>query len=117
MEQPGRELDALVAEKAMGMLTQVSGDRYKYYWMRPSEDVHWDTLPRYSTDIATAWALVEKFRLAVTPWSTQGWIATVEPGEGWICPADTAPHAICLAALFIVGNRHAPAVDAPAEET
>jgi hypothetical protein len=123
MMQPGRELDALVAERVMGWTDFWRRGEHILYGYPPVErsmgiDAERHPVPHYSTDITAAWELVEKFRLTVTPWSTQGWIATVEPGEGWYSPADTAPHAICLAALFIVGNRPAPgAIDATPEET
>lgn len=42
---PGRELDALIAEKVMGI---------------PSRDVYLDPVKHYSTDISAAWEVVEK---------------------------------------------------------
>lgn len=46
MKPAGRELDALVAEKVMGL---------------DSRDlVEWDDFPRYSIDMSSAWTVVEK---------------------------------------------------------
>lgn len=106
-----RKIDALVAEKVMG-------------WRPPSEDVAdlWERskvwyspetasaehLPDYSSDIADAWEVVEKlesedpgyFNLSVT--TPPGWYVTfVDPDS--CAYADTAPLAICLAALKAKG--------------
>lgn len=97
--KPGRELDALVAEKVMGW-TEVCGyeGEYKGYWK---------ILPKYSTDIAAAWAVVELPLF-------DGWAIGRNASGKWevfnpwennfvVSVADTAPHAICLAALKAVG--------------
>lgn len=87
--KPGRELDALVAEKVLG-----------------SERIGWAP----STDIAAAWELVEKLKdilkgefclsFVNSEWTVyRDWHTDSEP-LGW---AQTAPHAICLAALNVVG--------------
>lgn len=114
--KPGRELDALIAEKVMG------GIRHKEHSVL-AVDVSarsftigegWE-YPRYSTDIAAAWEVVEKI---IKEWRLD------KPGrnfkisrrlEGWECEitsdfignsaevnCSTAPHAICLAALKAV---------------
>ena len=108
--QPGPELDRLVAEKVMGWKKwSTTGD---HLWtaadsrvrsLRP-EDA-WAFNP--STNIAHAWEVVEK-------------LIDKDPNIGidcdgnWACSlwnhvarADTAPHAICLAALKAVGATHA----------
>ena len=112
--KPGRELDALVAEKVMGLRfvwrSQLT-DHYGYnagVWTIPTK---WGTMdlteepPRYSTDIAAAWEVVEKMRedgfLVALYRSAGAWIADTNPGYG---KSDTAPHAICLAALRAVGE-------------
>lgn len=99
----GRELDALVAEKVKG-----GGHR-------PGGAAVCPSVPPYSTDIAAAWQVVERFRRA-------GWRAEVRTGpDGYhecsLEPPDTdpmdhayhigalgdsVPHAICLAALKAV---------------
>ncbi len=65
--------------------------------------------PHYSTDIAAAWEVVEKFqaedfdvRVGFCRWRDDGrvgWLAWVGKADAL---ADTAPHAICLAALKAV---------------
>ena len=117
--QAGRELDALVAEKVMGSASHA----------RASHDVPGLTcslcreaaLP-YSTSIAAAWEVVEKLS---DKWEMN--LRTILPARDYVCefklvvknkcivdaqhpfehvwnnPVDTAPLAICLAALKAVG--------------
>jgi len=80
-------------------------------WLAQSHEGHMlcclDVVPFYSTDIATAWGLVEwvKERYAGFSLHTRPsgkWMAHVfAPGtiEAWDGEADTAPEAICLAFL------------------
>jgi hypothetical protein len=118
----GRELDALIAENVFG-------------WLVNRSDNHWHTVgetgrerhiligrdccaDKYdggafcpSANIADAWRVVEKLRGDFHMHRT--------PGNGYACEfapreflrsvayADTAPHAICLAALKAVGVREA----------
>ena len=114
--EAGRELDALVAEKVMGWTRDDRGA-----WVppgcRPLRNGYYTERPGcYSTDIAAAWRVVEAMRVA-------GWYTKVEDGHdgppsenprGWHCRvsraydwfegwADTAPLAICRAALAAVG--------------
>ena len=103
----GRELDALVAKHVMGWDALLIKLR----------DKRLIPLPAYSTSISDAWEVAEK--LSDLGWYTnierytrKNWRVTldkfVEEGEsddnipsyGW---SDTAPHAICLAALKAVG--------------
>jgi len=111
--KPGRELDALVAEKVMGWKKiKPPNPSFKLTWM-------WDRLegaliedaqltPRYSTDIAAAWEVVGKFfkdgkQTAVLsrPWLIPpDYYAWIQYGKR--CPGESAPHAICLAALKAV---------------
>jgi hypothetical protein len=106
----GRELDALVAEKVMG-----------WKWIGPDEfnDNRHLTLggqkvqariPDYSTDIAAAWDVVEKmrptFNLVLECVSLEYNCHVARPGhldEKVNVRADTAPLAICLAALKACG--------------
>jgi hypothetical protein len=92
MDKPivaGRELDALVAEKVMGWNFQRSA---------------------FSTDIASAWEVVEKLQALEYTfinllWDGQGWdIEMGQDGHDISCDtyADTFPLAICLAALKAV---------------
>jgi hypothetical protein len=113
----GRELDALVAEMVMGF------KREKKKWEFVSIGGHipfpmrvpFDDFPNYSTDISAAWDVVKKFAGLgfITLFSTEWSSATRPSGPGWACQIDgskntelgeTAPHAICLAALKAVEN-------------
>lgn len=105
----GRELDALIAEKVMGLIA------YKVQLVAPPPRVRTidelqrvgSPLPHYSADIAAAWEVVEKADL----WSLYGSIGDgpyraciqFEDREG-LMTADTAPLAICLAALKAVSQ-------------
>lgn len=113
MELPaGRELDILVAEKVMGyehFVDEADGtDR-----LRGNGIIMPIHLPAYSTDIAAAWEVVEKLRaewmirvgtadLLGTPWKCVMWQRYMTTG-GPFGEADTAPLAICRAALGVVG--------------
>ena len=123
----GRELDALVAENVMGCRvkwrTYGLKGRYPYCDCVGHAGVHNDTdeqnddmLASYSTDISAAWQVVEKVGLfhrygdcLTYDHDSKKW----QIGKYWreydgvaldvTVDADTAPHAICLAALKAVG--------------
>jgi hypothetical protein len=116
--KPGRELDALVAEKVMGINPLLFGSLVDY--KMPNGSIV--TLPyeckSYSTDIAAAWEVVEKltqFKFKLDQDGFSSWNAFFleeqeqDDGPAWHEDieyegnADTAPHAICLAALKAVG--------------
>lgn len=102
MTQPvaGRELDALVAEKVMGhrVINMVDGP-----WEVLSVG-HGDWLRSYSSDIASAWEVIE------SPACEGGHKVSLScEHDIWLCSisgheaeAFTAPLAICLAALKAV---------------
>lgn len=119
--KPSRELDALVAEKVMGLARietlNSDGTWNAPLWALPTGGVMRE-LPRYSTDIAAAWEVVNRVR------NTVGWnFAVIEDSAyeigwwvaGWFdfregpyeheksARGESAPHAICLAALKAVG--------------
>lgn len=128
VSEPGRELDALVAEKVMGSCVHdwkedtetESWDRV-YQCSRCGRRAHFHYLDHlsggpvdvepYSTSIADAWKVVEK--MADTPgpngdhYTLSLWYSGVEAVavfaemEGWggRATAETAALAICLAAL------------------
>jgi hypothetical protein len=114
---PGRDLDRLIAEKVMGR--KVYGDRISRE--APELDIPECWLPRYSSDIAAAWEVVEKLRdsnfqltlvttklsaLATfyTPQERIIWDNSLPEGHTPLkAIGDTAPHAICLAALKAMG--------------
>ena len=105
--KPGRELDALVAEKVMGCRVQKTtlglcelgtGEERVYRDAR---------IPHYSTDIASVWGVVEKFApeaMVLNRYPTGNFAVRFDHnGHWWSDVCDTAPHAICLAALKAVG--------------
>jgi hypothetical protein len=123
----GRELDALVAEKVMGWSKRISADHSNspikqlrafgiiYAWKDSEGNDRGLDVWHYSTDIAAAWQVVEKMK--ALEWRTEiaqtiqsGVDVTVIKWEGgefggefaeW---GETAPHAICLAALKAIGE-------------
>lgn len=108
--EAGRELDALMAEKVMG---------YEHLpfpavpaFQRPTEggvEMLFE-LPHYSADIAAAWEIVEEVHrlgLNVSVWKGRLWCCgfytkSETPQEMGHSYSDTAPLAICRAALLAV---------------
>jgi hypothetical protein len=123
--KPGRELDALIAEKVMGwgpIEIDRNGNPVGINPDYPSK-FKCHIVPNYSTDIAAAWTVVEKLKLCVWPTTDGRYLClldqfSLEYGDeywfggsnvlenierDWIAAvAQTAPHAICLAALKTV---------------
>jgi hypothetical protein len=120
----GRELDALVAERVLGWKLI---DRIEMGWGegpdvwdctngKDADECYSPTRQHFapSTDISAAWAVVERMRengFGPTLWSDSQfsmphWYAHFDPPigktKGIEKQADTAPHAICLAALAAV---------------
>lgn len=128
--QAGRELDALVAEEVMGWIrtTGIDMSGTKEYdpkriitgWTFAVHLENQDTavyfldehIPHYSTDITAAWEVWTKlpypkqlFQLAQNEY-TCFCGGDMTPGGvdyEWTATAETAPHAICLAALEAIG--------------
>jgi hypothetical protein len=122
----GRELDALVAEKLMGMGSQMTVQRQPDGSYVPTGEI-WYDCPEFSTDIADVWQVVKKMHDGIDPAEMGRYqyltlVCTGAFGERWAasfdfnlshdwyeadvivtCPfaakAATAPLAICLAAL------------------
>lgn len=120
--EPGRELDALVAEKVMGLRVEWGQDtpcpdcdevgRYcgGRAWCSPCRAWYYSAYKDYSTDIAAAWEVVERLvaggeRHFVVE-KAGAWLVRFREGD-WL-PGETAPHAICLAALRAVGYEANP---------
>ena len=108
--KPGEELDVLIAKGPMGFeVPSYLGISRPTVMISPGV---WLPLARYSTNISSAWPLVEKFRIAVIPIWLDGWKwaccdeYALEPGDykmqwlGELTICDTAPEAICKAALL-----------------
>ncbi len=93
--QAGKKLDAEIAEKVMGRdMTKPAGFKYPI------------GLPHYSTAIAAAWEVIERVDALGLGWmlviKTRGrYLAyCADPDFGdWMAHGDTAPEAICRAAL------------------
>jgi hypothetical protein len=116
-----RQLDLLIAEQAMGakwtmfgkrdMLESVNQEDYAERWKDGKIVIR--HLPHYSTDIKAAWEVVEKFHKdgydpCVNFGSTfhvDEWHACFyKGGHYYDAYADTAPLAICRAALLAVSE-------------
>lgn len=123
--EPGRELDVLVLRRVFGVATVYHDDldaerRWPMYipsgkpWRTHRGDAR--GVPRFSTNIAAAWQIVQHGR------SQLGWSCIVlDLVDFWACHIDVpdraarvsargvdAPHAICLAALAVVGTPAEP---------
>lgn len=122
----GRELDRLVGEKVMGCRVKKRRGAYRFVYdlVVPGsfdrvdyveEAGAWSAMPAYSTDIAMAWKIVEKFGFMVHPTGNGPhrspaayWVGFPRDGHmglvgdmenETVACAPTAPHAIALAAL------------------
>lgn len=107
-----RDLDAQIAEKVFGYtLDYEFADTLGAPCVRELRDQYdeWGMLPHYSTEIDDAWKIIEHFYQA-------GWGAGASMDGHTGCEAsigqftaraDTAPMAICLAALKAVEKRPA----------
>lgn len=137
VKEAGRELDALIAEKVMGLEHREWKPYYAPEGWFPREqrgavgvdgvpmpEGYEPDLPCYSTDIAAAWQVVERL-LSLGFWPDL--ISSHRSdGQNWRCEIDrytppdaetdpfpvsaisaSAPHAICLAALAAV-NAQSP---------
>jgi hypothetical protein len=119
--QAGREMDILIIRAVFGLEPQscmVGG--------HPPDCTGNVSYPKYSTDIAAAWLVVEKLR-EVTPlgdihlerWDNRWAVSTCfdRASGGWdgFTYGDTAPLAICRAALLAVINE-TPAPQPPTWE-
>lgn len=129
--KPGRELDALVAEKVMGFRHYISSEwkglvrtegQISQIEMHAKFDEPISPLkfvPPYSTAIEAAWEVIQEC-IRVRKEFKLEWRR--EPDEGWECSlelfdkiydgpynftatSESAPHAICLAALKLVESQ------------
>lgn len=120
--EAGRELDALIAERVMGLNPVKNSNPYNmiftrrrdwvdmddYYYEGEDDGYHFvDEVPHYSTDIAAAWKVVEHMKADGWQCHMRGWVNSNDWQCGFVHPggqmswntADTAPLAICCAAL------------------
>jgi len=117
--QPGPELDALVAEKVMGWEYVIDGEgtgwvdkaTEQFVTGYNNDDPSQPEIapPPFSTSIAAAWEVVEKLksdnRTIDISSATPGWRAIIDECHDWKVEvrAETAPRAICLAAMKASG--------------
>lgn len=106
-----REIDALIAAKVMGLCHEEMWGIMDY--REDGSPVLMPDFPPYSSDIAAAWQVVEKLRdeglhscvfqyADNLHWSAQFDEHELDVIRAPIVKADTAPMAICLAALKAV---------------
>lgn len=118
----GIELDVLIAEKIMGCkvsypdLTDPSLSVFaKVYNCGCNDSAHSFygeySLKAYSTDIAAAWEVLYKMKTSIQDdlclsFNEGEWLVYLEGNFGtkWLSYSETAPHAICLAALKAIGE-------------
>jgi len=110
---PGRELDALVAEKVMGW-KQVEEfaemfDREGFLlgtttWRDDEGDPAF--LPEYSTDISATWEVIEKFegyKIWKSPFSDSFYeVILLTKSSSYIARGTSFPEVVCKAALLAV---------------
>lgn len=105
----GRYLDSKIAEMVMGLTVDYEFDEPHIPSLRDKYD-EWGYLPNYSTDISAAWEVIEKikdehltFDMFYRPHEQKWWVtvfASDHAKDHGI--ADTAPLAVCRAALLAV---------------
>jgi hypothetical protein len=106
--KPGNELDMLIAEKVFG------AERHPDFnhLIRATPPIlggfiTLNTVPKYSADIAMAWEVVEKLDLFATNFLQKNvagkWGVWMESGD--VIFGESAPHAICLAALTAINPK------------
>jgi hypothetical protein len=106
--EPGREMDVLVAEKVLGY--EVGGDIIESPFPEdmPGDFLFIETAPhrkplkKYSTDIAAAWEVAEKFNDGIKLESWDGYTVEICYPKCIKVHARTAPEAICKAALLTI---------------
>ena len=123
----GKQMDALIGEKVFGISKWCAEDDDDVLCtcsMTPQGTIHERiSLPKFSSDIATAWKVIEKIRKIDKHWCPGvGWEDMDGLGEpGWVCGfeyygereedfkefsaiAVTMPLAVCRAALKVVSK-------------
>lgn len=106
-----QDLDAQIAEKVFGWrpLAGLSDRAADWPWFLDSDGHEvWGTqIPKFATDIAAAWKVLDKFHHYTVERQQdrtfKAYVAVHDPAEGLFYgsygEAETAPMAICLAAL------------------
>jgi hypothetical protein len=121
----GRELDALVAEKVMGL--EIEKIANGHMWFRDGVTLR-SPIPHYSTDIAAAWHVVEHLNAqsitveitALVSRANRSVRHIVYTYNNETCmPRDqaiesSAPYAICVVALKALANQRHESIDTAA---
>lgn len=102
-----RQIDALIAEKVMGWTLDSNIEETNVYWVDSEGNIMgWpDGVEQWapSAYIGDAWQVLEKFETnddIFLRTEVKGWTCNIETDEGgYIGYGDTAPMAICVAAL------------------
>lgn len=104
----------LIAEKVIGLCNLTKEKHLSTETIPPNVDIsnsvgikekYLVTIPKYSTDIAAAWEVVEKLDLFATHGlykQDNKWCIDSYYFETGVAETETAAHAICLAALAAV---------------
>lgn len=106
----GREMDAAIAEKVMGFRVMRDEQHGHILCNDPDQIEIGGHVKPYSTDIGSAWKVVEKmkpFRLWLIDLEDYWQASSLNPddGNGLKANAETAPLAICRAALKTIERR------------
>jgi hypothetical protein len=119
--EPGRELDALIAEKVMGWTDfspidpkydhSVGVNGYRRNFARRPNKEREEPIPLYSSDISAAWEVVEKMNDWDISIIKAGDYCEVAFGSQQPIIRKTVQEAICKAALISVLLREAPSID------
>lgn len=114
MMEAGRELDALVAARVMGLTVEPRGGEPRYYneTMREQYGGAWTSpVPHYSTDLLAAWEVLDMMRgrgfgvVVSDAGATVPWAVDFDDGKvGVNVQSASLPVAICNAALFAVAR-------------
>jgi hypothetical protein len=106
----GHELDLLIATLVLGLPVIDDGpDARDVRYVHAEQGTlphHWIRIERYSTEIAAAWTVVEHLTPAHEPFEVLRFGGAYRARFKWVHAgtADTAPLAICRAALLAVGR-------------
>ena len=102
-----REIDAQVALKVMGWtgIVDILMDKRGFPPNGICPSTNLARVPHYSTRIKSVWQVVQRINAGDFSLTKDGsrWFATFVYDSGMSCEADTAPMAIALAALKVVG--------------
>jgi len=120
--RPGRETDCAISQQVFGYRVYVK--KHVLFEETPKGE---RPLSRYTKEMEAAWDVAEKMKISIIPVETNNWFALVgAPQDGWKSPAEfityiqtgefaqagaaleqTAPLAICTAALRSIEGRRA----------